>query len=65
MTPALRFEVAILKSDQNAERLAEFAGYTKGLQIIEDKATAHVCRNGSCTLSTSDTQTMVNRILGD
>jgi uncharacterized protein YyaL (SSP411 family) len=57
--------VAILKSDQNAERLAEFAGYTKGLQIIEDKATAHVCRNGSCTLSTSDTQTMVNRILGD
>jgi len=34
------------------------------LQVIEGQATAHVCRNGSCTDSTSDTQTMVNKILG-
>jgi len=57
-------KVAIVKSDNNAERLAKFAGYTDGLQVIEGQATAHVCRDGSCTDSTSDTQTMVNKILG-
>jgi uncharacterized protein YyaL (SSP411 family) len=57
-------KVAMVKSDQNAERLAKFAGYTDGLQVIEGKATAHVCRNGSCTDSTTDTQVMLDRILG-
>jgi len=57
-------KVAIVKSDTNAERLAKFAGYTDGLQVIEGQATAHVCRNGSCTDSTRDTQTMVDKILG-
>jgi uncharacterized protein YyaL (SSP411 family) len=56
-------KVAIVKSGQNAERLAKFAGYTDGLQVLEGKATAHVCRNGSCTDSTSNTQEMVDRIL--
>jgi hypothetical protein len=56
--------VAIVKSDQNAKRLAKFAGYTDGLQVIEGQATAHVCRNGSCTDSTTESQTMVDRILG-
>jgi hypothetical protein len=57
-------KVAIVKTDQNAERLAKFAGYTDGLQVIEGKATAHVCRDGSCTDSTTDTQIMLDRILG-
>jgi len=57
-------KVAIVKSDQNAARLAKFAGYTDGLQVIEGQAIAHVCRNGSCTDSTTDTQVMVDRILG-
>ncbi|MGD8649209.1 MAG: thioredoxin domain-containing protein [Desulfobacterales bacterium] len=57
-------KVAIVKSGTNAERLAKFAGYTDGLQIIEGQATAHVCRNGSCTDSTADTQTMIDKILG-
>ena len=57
-------KVAIVKSGTNAERLAKFAGYTDGLQVIEGQATAHVCRNGSCTDSTTDTQTMVDKILG-
>ena len=57
-------KVAIVKSDNNAERLAKFAGYTDGLQVIEGQSTAHVCRNGSCTDSTTDTQTMVDKILG-
>ena len=56
-------KVAIVKSDQNAARLAKFAGYTDGLQVIEGQATAHVCRNGSCTDSTADTQVMLDRIL--
>ena len=42
-------KVAIVKSDSNAERLAKFAGYTDGLQVIAGQATAHVCRDGSCT----------------
>ena len=57
-------QVAIVKSDQNAARLAKFAGYTDGLQVIEGQATAHVCRNGSCTDSTTDTQIMLDRLLG-
>ena len=57
-------KIAIVKSDENASRLAQFAGFTDGLQIIEGQATAHVCRNGSCTDSTTDTQVMVDRILG-
>jgi uncharacterized protein YyaL (SSP411 family) len=58
-------KVAIVKSGQNAERLAKFAGYTDGLQVIEGQATAHVCRDGSCTDSTTDTQIMLDRILGN
>ena len=57
-------KVALVKSDQNAEQLARFAGYTDGLQVIEGKATAHVCRNGSCTDSTTDSRIMLDRILG-
>ena len=36
---------------------------TDGLQVIEGQATAHVCRNGSCTDSTTDTQTMGDKIM--
>jgi len=57
-------QVTVVKSNQNAERLAKFAGYTDGLQVIADKAVAHVCRNGSCIDSTSDKQTLLDRILG-
>jgi uncharacterized protein YyaL (SSP411 family) len=57
-------KVAIVKSGTNSERLAKFAGYTDGLKVIEGQATAHVCRNGSCTDSTTGTQTMVDKILG-
>ena len=57
-------KVALVKSEQNAARLSKFAGYTDGLQIIEGQATAHVCRNGSCTDSTNDMQTMVDKIMG-
>ncbi|MGD9044409.1 MAG: thioredoxin domain-containing protein [Desulfobacterales bacterium] len=57
-------KVTLVKSDQNAERLAKFAGYTDGLQIVKGKATAHVCKGFACKEPTSDAQTMVERILG-
>jgi uncharacterized protein YyaL (SSP411 family) len=57
-------KIAIVKSDKNAERLAKFAGFTDGLQVIEGQATAHVCRDGACTDSTTDTQIMLDKILG-
>jgi uncharacterized protein YyaL (SSP411 family) len=57
-------KVALVKSDQNAQRLAKFAGYTDGLQLLEGKATAHVCKGFACKEPTSDIQTMVAHILG-
>ena len=56
-------QVALVKSHQNAERLAKFAGYTDGLQLIEGKATAHVCKGFACKEPTSDVQALVERIL--
>jgi uncharacterized protein YyaL (SSP411 family) len=57
-------KVAIVKTAQNARQLNKFAGYTDGLEVVKDTAMAHICRNGSCTGSTTDTQTMLDRILG-
>jgi hypothetical protein len=57
-------KVALVKSDQNAERLAKFAGYTDGLQLVKGKATAHVCTGFACKEPTSDVQDMVAHILG-
>mgnify|MGYP001821892604 FL=1 len=37
---------------------------TDGPQTLEGQPTPHVCRNGSSTDSTTDTQTMVDKILG-
>ncbi|UCF94468.1 MAG: thioredoxin domain-containing protein [Desulfobacterales bacterium] len=57
-------KVALLKSDQDAERLAKFAGYTDGLQLVKGQTTAHICRGFACTDPTSDVQTVVEKILG-
>ena len=57
-------KVAIVKTPQNARQLNKFAGYTDGLEVVKDMAMAHICRNGSCTGSTTDTQTMLDKILG-
>jgi len=57
-------KVAIVKTAQNAKQLNKFAGYTDGLEVVKDMAMAHICRNGSCTGSTTDTQTMLDKILG-
>jgi uncharacterized protein YyaL (SSP411 family) len=57
-------KVALVKSKQNAERLAKFAGYTDGLQLVKGKATAHVCKGFACKEPTSDVEAMVAHILG-
>ncbi|MDX1708053.1 MAG: thioredoxin domain-containing protein [Desulfobacterales bacterium] len=57
-------KVALVKSDQNAERLAKFAGFTDGLQLAQGKATAHICKGFACKEPTSDIQEMVDRLLG-
>ena len=57
-------KVTLVKSGQNAERLAKFAGYTDGLQLIKGQATAHVCKGFACKEPTSDIQAMVDLIKG-
>ena len=57
-------KVALVKSDQNAERLAKFAGFTDGLQLVKGQTTAHVCKGFACKEPTSDVAVMVERLLG-
>jgi len=54
----------VVKSDQNARRLAKFAGYTDGLQVVAGKAVAHICRNGSCIDATGEKQALLDYVLG-
>jgi uncharacterized protein YyaL (SSP411 family) len=56
-------KVALVKSDQNAERLSKFAGFTDGLQVVRGQTTAHMCKNGACKDSTSDMQAVLAHIL--
>jgi len=57
-------QVALVKSDQNAARLAKFACYTDGLQIVQGRATAHVCKGFACKEAITDIQAMVAHITG-
>jgi uncharacterized protein len=41
--------VTLMKSNENADRLARFAGFTDGLQVVRGKTMAHICRDGGCT----------------
>ena len=56
-------KVTLVKSDQNADRLTRFAGFTDGLEVIKGEATAHLCKDGSCTGSSSDMKTLLDQIL--
>jgi len=57
-------QVAQLKSGENATRLARFAGYTDGLQLVQGQTAAHLCVGSACRESVTDVQGMVDRILG-
>jgi uncharacterized protein YyaL (SSP411 family) len=56
-------QVAQLKSDDNASRLARFAGYTDGLQVVQGQTAAHLCVGAACKESVTDVQSMIDRIL--
>ena len=56
-------KVTLVKSDQNADRLTRFAGYTDGLEVIKGETTVHLCRDGSCTGSTSDMKTVIDQLV--
>ena len=56
-------KVTLVKSDQNADRLTRFAGFTDALAVIKGETTAHLCKNGSCTGSSSDMKTVIDQIL--
>jgi len=63
----LRFapnQVAQLKSGDNASQLARFAGYTDGLQLVQDKTAAHLCVGSACKESVTDMQGLIDRLLG-
>ena len=55
--------VAQLKSADNAAKLARFAGYTDGLQLVQGRASAHLCMGSACRESVTDAQELVDRIL--
>ena len=55
--------VTMVKSNRNAEKLAGIAGYADGLDLVNGKATAHICRGASCQESTTDVDVMLKKIL--
>jgi len=46
--------VVMLKDENNAGRLARFAGFTDGLELIRGRTTAHLCKGLACQEATSD-----------
>ncbi len=57
-------KITLVKTDRNAERLAGIAGYTDGLQVVQGKATAHICRGTACKESTTEVSTLIRQIAG-
>ena len=56
-------KVALLKSDENADRLAKFAGYTDGLQVVAEQATAHLCKGFACQDQTADADSLIKQLM--
>ena len=46
-----------------AEQLAKVSEYTAALDLVEGKATAHICKGASCRESTTDVASMLKQIL--
>jgi len=58
-------KVVLLKSDQHGSKLSEISGFVDGIQVIEGKTTAHVCKGFSCKEPTTDLESMVKKVLGN
>lgn len=57
-------KITLLKTDRNADRLAGIAGYTDGLQVVQGKTTAHICRGTACKESITEVSTLIRQIAG-
>jgi hypothetical protein len=57
--------ITLVKSSRNAEQLSGVAGFTDGLDVIEGRATAYICKDGACRDSTTDVETMLQRVQGE
>jgi len=55
--------ITLVKSDQNAQQLAGVAGFTDGLDVINGKSTAYICKGGTCHDSTTDVDAMLKKLL--
>jgi uncharacterized protein YyaL (SSP411 family) len=56
-------KVVLFKSDEHSRKLSEVAGFTDGLQLIQGKATAYLCKGFRCEEPTTDLETMVKKVL--
>ena len=54
--------VVMLKTEDNADRLANFAGYTDGLPLVRNTTAAHMCKGFACRDSTADIQTLIGEL---
>ena len=55
--------IAHVKTSGNAAELSRVAGYTDGLDVVQGKATAYLCKDGSCRESTTDVDRMIKQLL--
>ena len=56
-------KVVLFKTDEPDQALSQIAGFTDGLQVVQGKATAHVCKGFNCKEPTTDLETMVKKVL--
>ena len=57
--------IAHVKTAGNAEQLSRIAGYTDGLDVVQGKTTAYLCKGGSCQDATTDVNRMLEQLLAD
>jgi uncharacterized protein len=55
--------ITLVKSGQNATQLAGVAGFTDGLDIVDGKATAYICKGGACQDATTDVSAMLEKLV--
>ncbi|MEX2578794.1 MAG: thioredoxin domain-containing protein [Verrucomicrobiales bacterium] len=55
-------QVVILRTEENAEALAELAPYTETQASLDGEATAYVCRNFACKLPTTKVDEMLENL---
>lgn len=57
--------LTLVKSEQNADRLEQVSEFTRNLQGVQGRATAHICRGNACREKTTDADTLIAELLGE